>query len=237
MRRLDEVAQIWPLTHHAYGISVRNLALDELSLLFKDRELSYLYVKKYHQMSVADVREIRELQRERSEHPKVFIISWNLIFRDAQNALLKILEEPADNTYSIIVCPSIRELLPTLQSRLEEVSYVPPSLPPLFWGGNNQSDQLVSIDASQFLKSDLALRFEMIKSFLSSVDEGENGEYHQAAHLFLDELERRMVLNGQYLQSEVWNVLVHARQYLSRNGSSIKMILDLVALYLPQQQE
>lgn len=63
----------------------------------------------------------REIIRESyisSYETKVIAILFNKFQREAQNAMLKILEEPPDNVLFILICPSKSILLPTILSRL-----------------------------------------------------------------------------------------------------------------------
>lgn len=48
----------------------------------------------------------------------------------AQNALLKVLEEPPAQTFFLLTCPSASALLPTIRSRTQVFSLDPPDLPP-----------------------------------------------------------------------------------------------------------
>lgn len=49
---------------------------------------------------------------------KVFLVNLEKISNEAQNSLLKILEEPCNSTYFIIYSRFFEELIPTLKSRL-----------------------------------------------------------------------------------------------------------------------
>ena len=59
-------------------------------------------------------------------HSKVFIIDEaELLGSEAQNALLKTLEEPPANTYIILVTCQPQRLFPTIRSRCQHVAFVP----------------------------------------------------------------------------------------------------------------
>lgn len=49
---------------------------------------------------------------------KIFLINLEKISNEAQNSLLKILEEPCDSTYFVIYSRFFEEIIPTLKSRL-----------------------------------------------------------------------------------------------------------------------
>lgn len=57
---------------------------------------------------------------------KVFIVDEaHLLGRDAQNLLLKTLEEPPEGTVIILVTPAEEELLPTIRSRCQRIPFLP----------------------------------------------------------------------------------------------------------------
>ncbi len=63
-------------------------------------------------------REIIKESHISSYELKVIVILFNKFQREAQNAMLKILEEPPDNVMIVLICPSKSILLPTILSRL-----------------------------------------------------------------------------------------------------------------------
>ena len=73
--------------------------------------------------ALLSVEDARELGRLAVNAPvmgdkKAFIISASRIFHEAQNALLKLFEEPPAGTHLYLVVPHAGMLLPTLRSRL-----------------------------------------------------------------------------------------------------------------------
>jgi DNA polymerase-3 subunit delta' len=59
-------------------------------------------------------------------HNKVIIIdSINELNNNAANSLLKLLEEPQDNTYLFLVCHSLANILPTIRSRCRQLKFLP----------------------------------------------------------------------------------------------------------------
>lgn len=79
-----------------------------------------LLVFQYGLFSVDDAREVA---RFASSSPiqgdkKVVVIAATRIFHEAQNALLKLFEEPPQGVVLVLVVPSLGQLLPTLRSRV-----------------------------------------------------------------------------------------------------------------------
>ncbi len=77
------------------------------------------------------IEQVRELQRELgfrslSRHPKVGIVDdAHLLTAQAQNALLKTLEEPSGASVLVLVAVQASALLPTILSRCQRVSFGP----------------------------------------------------------------------------------------------------------------
>ena len=72
--------------------------------------------------SVDDARRVvRHASQTGSGGKKLIIVSAERIFHEAQNALLKIFEEPPEGTTLILIIPSAGVMLATLRSRLLEL--------------------------------------------------------------------------------------------------------------------
>lgn len=115
------------MSHHAFLItgdtesgteSARLLARESLgiSVLPHPDVMEYTFAL----LSVDDARELGRLAANApvAGDKKVFIISAGRIFHEAQNALLKLFEEPPAGTHLYLVLPHAGGLLPTLRSRL-----------------------------------------------------------------------------------------------------------------------
>lgn len=82
-----------------------------------------LLVLRYGLFSVDDARKVAELAHRtpsRGEE-KGIIIAAERLFHEAQNALLKVFEEPPKGTTLVLVIPSEGVLLATLRSRLQKL--------------------------------------------------------------------------------------------------------------------
>ena len=69
---------------------------------------------------IEDARNLKSQSMERgiSGNKKVFIIAVNNFLLDAQNTLLKMFEEPIENTHFFLIVPDTAIILPTILSRL-----------------------------------------------------------------------------------------------------------------------
>lgn len=77
-------------------------------------------------ISVAQIRELYHTTRGKSAEPHYFILEQaGQMSLGAQNAFLKLLEEPGQHVFFILTASSPDELLPTIQSRTQHVSIFP----------------------------------------------------------------------------------------------------------------
>jgi len=134
---------------------------------------------------------------------------------EAQNALLKLLEEPPSSVEFILVIPRVDVLLPTVRSRIllmtsVDVSPTRGELPQIF---------------ANFLALSYADRLELVSLWTKNK--------------LLTKMEQ--VLRGAeqyaYLRAEInphlLNRVVGIREYFSQPGSARKMLLEELALTLP----
>ncbi len=171
-------------------------------------------VRSYETLGMDDARELKEAAalRAAGAGAKIFVISFEAIGTEAQNALLKLFEEPAARTHFFLVTSRSTRLLPTLRSRLFAVR-----------GKVERKEQ--SADAKRFLALTPPERLARIKDIVEERDRA-------AAGVLIDGLEESLcadvVQNATTLRA-----LERARGYLSDRASSVKLLLEHLALTLP----
>ncbi len=115
------------MAHHAYFVVGESDAGVEKARSFAARELGLegvshpdIFEGRYGLFSVDDSRYVGNVAMKSplAGDRKLLIIAASRIFHEAQNALLKLFEEPPEGTTLILVIPSEGLLLPTLRSRL-----------------------------------------------------------------------------------------------------------------------
>ncbi len=113
------------LSHHAYLIQGTRGTLSALDFL-TEKEISLpsetiIVERTFATLGIDDARELSHTQLMKTAEGSVavFLIETEFMTREAQNALLKTLEEPSPRTHFILVTPHPQLLLPTLRSRLE----------------------------------------------------------------------------------------------------------------------
>lgn len=145
---------------------------------------------------------------------KFFIVAADTMTLQAQNALLKTLEEPTPHTHFFFILPRVDTLIPTLRSRVMIV----------YGGGDNQEDEEL---ANSFLKGTLEERFALAKK-LTETKKDEPID-RERVRRFLDALEARLA-KGKEKNQNTLTALYQVRDYLSDQGSSPKMLLEHLAL-------
>lgn len=115
------------MAHHAYLVAghleegvARALRFVERDLKIKTEGNPDVVVTRHGLFSVDDARATRAMAERAplTGDIKVLVIATGRIFHEAQNALLKLFEEPPKGVFLIVVVPSKGMLLPTLRSRI-----------------------------------------------------------------------------------------------------------------------
>src|SRR3989344_4862653 len=165
---------------------------------------------------------------------KIFIISANHFLLEAQNSLLKMFEEPIKNTHFFLIVPDTNFFLKTLISRFYVISV-------------RQDLAEETKDAEKFISMPLKSRIDFIKNLLIEPEE-ENEEGNEIVVLdstrskalkFLNALE--LVLHQKQLMSKMpfdiscFKHFFKVREFLRMPGSSVKTLMESVALVIPEK--
>ncbi len=112
------------LSHHAY-LLIGNKEFSSLIEYLKSKIAIHgnpdFFERSYASLGIDDAREIKTLAGTRpilEGGKKIFVLQVNAITVEAQNALLKLLEEPPAYAHFFIIVPSAHLLLPTVKSRM-----------------------------------------------------------------------------------------------------------------------
>ena len=164
-----------------------------------------------------DVDEARALTKLSDMHGvggvKVFVLGANTITREAQNALLKTLEEPTEGTIFAFLVPR-GSLIQTVHSRLMELP----------WSAKQIDDSL----AKEYLQAPAEKRTTLIANILKEKDK-------EKARDLLDSIERLLRQDIQKVEVQTGLIeLNKMRSYLMDRSPSLKMILEHLNLVIPQ---
>jgi hypothetical protein len=155
---------------------------------------------------------------------KICILATKFINREAEQTLLKIIEEPAKNTHFFIVVPDSSLLLDTIISRTHVVK--------LKQSINNDSQKF----ARGFILATPKERIDMVaKMIKENKDEENSGQLRFFATSFINDLENIFYKKFKENIKDkkiifILNELQKSRGYLSTPGASVKMVLEHIAL-------
>ena len=241
--------------HHAYLIEGERQAVFAKLSIFLKEEIGVesignpdFWHGEFEKFGIDEGRQLKDLQSKRGVTglPRVFIISTHFFTKEAQNALLKVFEEPTENTHFFLITSSAENILPTLKSRLFIVSDESIS----------NISQECAVQADKFLHSNIAERIKIIKPLIENKDKVKTIAFLDALETLLyqtlrkgnpcakgpkgpcSESEQDPFEQGLPLRrikyDDIFNDIIKCRSYLYGNASSVKMILEHLAITAPR---
>jgi DNA polymerase III delta prime subunit len=179
-----------------------------------------MYVREYLSFKINDARELRDRAQTKAVlgGRRVFIVIAPSMTTDAQNALLKTLEEPPADALFIFIVASPQTMLPTLRSRVQ------------FLRVDEGAKGEARVDVVQFLKAGLEKRIDMLKPLYQHDDDERD---IRGAVAFLQALEREFAAHTPSSRPGIEAIYL-ARKYLMDKGALLKPLLEQVALLSPK---
>lgn len=228
--------------HHAYGVSPNGAAA--VPEILRALEKSAGFVAKgnpdfreehYETLGIDEARALKEAGERAAVTggKKVFAVSANGITHQAQNALLKIFEEPPPETHFFLIVPSSELLLPTLRSRLS-----------ILRASDSRSENQMLAElppAEEFLAKPLPARIALVQAMLKALEKEKDDKEDSTEPLvekerimqFLSALER--ALSGTVRENaEALSELLEVKIYARDRAPSLKLLLEHLALVLPK---
>lgn len=216
--------------HHAYIIENNNdLIVDDIlnyfdKTNFVNKKSLDVFFGKFETFSIEDSLSIRDWYKNKSinEGNKVCVIYASFLSREAQESLLKILEEPTPSNYFIIITPNVSTVIPTLMSRVHYLCL-----------SENQSKE----DVLSFVEMSLKERFDFIASFIKeNKKEDDSGYLRDRAISFMNELERyyykEFKEDKKIDRTRILNEILINKNYLNTPGASVKMVLENISILI-----
>ncbi len=230
------------MEHHTYIVEGRGDA--SLSRITNFLEHTYglspranpdLIVRKYGLLSVEDVRALGSIAilTPITGDTKALVLVVGRVYREAQNALLKLLEEPPSGTVIVLVVPHIATLLPTVLSRV-----IP--LPDNVRNGN--ATLKISQETHEFLSASMETRTTIIRKLTNGKDEDTRRTLRDSALELMDGIERaiyskyKVEKNGakcKVLRAALSDIET-LRGHMYDRAAPVRMILEHISLVLPR---
>lgn len=211
--------EVWKRTgniHHAYVIgSFTDTTPTELAFFLKELVSPREPDVRILISDTLGIDEVRQLRRDQSlssvDTKQFFIIKPRVITIEAQNALLKTIEEPARDTH-FFLCVDENILLPTLKSRVVVLpyAYVP---------------SRDTAQAQNFLKGTFLERILLVREL---ADKKNNNEVEEFLKGLEEELYTDIAKNKEFLTT-----IIMTRKYLRSKSANTKLLLDNIALSFP----
>jgi len=185
---------------------------------------------RYGLLSVEDARRVAELAASSpfaGEH-KVVIITASRAYHEAQNALLKLFEEPPIGVYLFFVLPSLGGLLPTLRSRVQILKHETSST-------KLQTKAKREINpAEEFMKASKEKRSAMIKK-IAAHQEGDAVSAREEAIEIVNGIEAVAYQRGiGKADAALLSDIATLRGHLHDRSAPVKMIMEHLSLVIPK---
>lgn len=154
---------------------------------------------------------------------RMCILSAKFINHDAERTLLKMIEEPSENTHFFLVVPNADNLLDTIRSRTHTIRV-----------SSNESTS----KGKEFIGMSVRERLDMVARLIEThKDDEESGARRYEATNLLNEIERNLYEKFQVNKKDegLQFALIEiqkGREYMSTPGAAVKMILEHIALVI-----
>lgn len=226
------------MRHHAFVIEAEAEEGIAMAQAWAETELGMniianpdIVVLRYGLFSVADARRVLETAASSPVigENKVLIISASRAYHEAQNALLKLFEEPPEGTFLFLILPSLGGLLPTLRSRVSVLN-----------SNERPTRSLIPESAKQFMRASKEQRSAIIKKLTSGKDEEEKRELRDEAIEIINGIEaaaykrRGDTSPFQKCVTSLLSDISELRGHLYDRSAPVRMILEHLSLVLPK---
>jgi len=201
-------------SHHAILLEGDNILAFKVRDFLKE-ENDIFFIEKA-EINIEDARSIKEnaILKPAFGDFRIVIISANKLGREAEQSLLKILEEPPKETKIIIITPNPKVISPTILSRVVKIK---------------DSFREIDEEVLSYLKKDSVTKLKMVETILK--DENKN------LLSFFDQIEILVDQKG-LTQNKDWREslldIYEAKKALQIPGTSKKQILEYISLTLPK---
>lgn len=200
--------------HHAYILENFDGIDAALRKLLHVQEQTEMHVRHFETFGIDESRELVHLAQMRSQGVQVFIYVARSCTREAQNALLKLFEEPPVNTHFFLCVDTVQSILPTLRSRS--------------WMIASDAVEKPSEPIETFMKGSL-------KERLTHIEEIVKEKNTTRADALLCDIEEYMYTHDHIHEaSAALKHILHVRRVLYDKGASLKILLESVALTTPR---
>lgn len=213
------------LSHHAYCLITHDSFTDTL-VSFLEKEHSIVvhgnpdyFLRKYETFTIDNAKEIitfHNIVPTTNTKRKIIILYFDNVTVEAQNALLKLLEESADYANFFIIIPSSHLLLDTVKSRMQVVKI------------NSEDNEELVKAATSFLGQNISKRLEFVKNTIEEINKEKKTKQYLVE--FLNCLQGVVRARGVAGNMKSLEAIELARKYIGDRAPSLKMLMEYVAV-------
>lgn len=177
---------------------------------------------------IEESRRLREASQKRSVSggKRFFVVGANVFTEEAQNALLKVLEEPIPGHHFFVVVPDEYRFLPTVKSRLKKVDGR--------WKDKKEGESL----CDRFLSAGVADRLLMIEEIVD--EDAEPGERRAAVRELVSRIEEKIFeehKRSEFVDREKFGKImadiIMVRKYSGDISSAPRLLLEYLSFAVP----
>jgi len=225
--KISELAHTKEL-HHAYlvvGNSGKGAA--EVLAMLETRGIKTagnpdILVLSFTELSVDNAREIASYASLKPlKDSKYLVVTFSRATNEAQNALLKVVEEAPGGTIFFFSVDAIGHVLPTLQSRATAVSVSDANM--------ISDDEDVAKEVRGFLSATFEERLKLVEKMALYITKTQD---RAPVRAFVKEMLQQVHEKGASPQA--LRDLLDAQGYIRQQGSSVKAILGHLAVSIPR---
>lgn len=172
-------------------------------------------IYEYDKFLIDDVKRVfkNHLHKVIEGEMQFICIAFNSTNTESQNSILKVLEEPPQNTYFFLIIPNKKIILPTVLSRAQIFEY--------------KREITISTETKEFINAPIAQRLEFVKKKLDNLKDEKITK--QDLVEFIEEIEK-------YIHEQKNIVLlkriIEIKGYLKDQGASTKQLLEYLAVQI-----
>ena len=200
------------LNHHASLIIFGRHKLDEVRKKILEKITQPVTEINVDTFSIDNARFLRQLAVRKNDI-SVILVTVNAATVEAQNALLKILEEPSAGIHFIFLARNGNIFIPTVLSRMQLVVWKEER------DGNSQ--------ARHFLAAPIESRLKIVEKVTAS-------EHHSEAFELIEDISFSMARSPCFIKAEEKELhqLLTAHKYLSKHPVGLRSVLEHLSLSL-----
>jgi DNA polymerase III delta prime subunit len=235
--------------HHAYIIEINRVKAGPLyesigNRLGVQKNDQDFFIVENSMFGVEDANRVVEINSRKAfgKGNKVIVLSADTFSHQAQNALLKTLEEPTSGTYFFILTSTASTFLPTILSRVQVVKMSEQKGE----GCVDSDGQIISTawsecelpNVTDFLKASIAKRLSFVKEIIKQKENEKIGDgdifnfIQQLEHFAFNEVQGKKT-QGKDEEIQIAKIFSKVGDYMRDTSSSKKMLLEYIALKLP----